>query len=34
LHDAEPQGKLQPGKLVALAGVGGGMSWGCNLIRW
>jgi 3-oxoacyl-[acyl-carrier-protein] synthase-3 len=34
LHDAEAQGKLQPGKLVALAGVGGGMSWGCNLIRW
>jgi len=34
LADAEAQGKLQPGKLVALAGVGGGMSWGCNLIRW
>ncbi len=34
LHDAESQGKLQPGKLVALAGVGGGMSWGCNLLRW
>lgn len=34
LHDAEAQGKLQPGRLVALAGVGGGMSWGCNLIRW
>jgi 3-oxoacyl-[acyl-carrier-protein] synthase III len=34
LHDAEAQGKLKPGKLVALAGVGGGMSWGCNLLRW
>jgi 3-oxoacyl-[acyl-carrier-protein] synthase-3 len=34
LADAESQGKLQPGRLVALAGVGGGMSWGCNLIRW
>jgi 3-oxoacyl-[acyl-carrier-protein] synthase-3 len=34
LADAEAQGKLQPGKLVALAGVGGGMSWGCNLLRW
>ena len=34
LHDAEAQGKLKPGKLVALAGVGGGMSWGCNLMRW
>lgn len=34
LHDAEAQGKLRPGALVALAGVGGGMSWGCNLLRW
>lgn len=34
LHDAETQGKLKPGRLVALAGVGGGMSWGCNLMRW
>jgi 3-oxoacyl-[acyl-carrier-protein] synthase-3 len=33
-HDAEAQGKLKPGALVALAAVGGGMSWGCNLIRW
>lgn len=34
LHDAEKMGKLKPGALVALAGVGGGMSWGCNLLRW
>ncbi len=34
LHDAEAQGRLKPGALVALAGVGGGMSWGCNLLRW
>lgn len=34
LFDAESQGRLQPGKLVALAAVGGGMSWGCNLMRW
>jgi 3-oxoacyl-[acyl-carrier-protein] synthase-3 len=34
LHEAESQGKLKPGMLVALAGVGGGMSWGCNLMRW
>lgn len=34
LHDAEAQGKLKPGSLVALAAVGGGMSWGCNLLRW
>lgn len=34
LHEAESLGKLRPGMLVALAGVGGGMSWGCNLLRW
>ena len=34
LNDAEAQGRLKPGALVALAGVGGGMSWGCNLLRW
>jgi 3-oxoacyl-[acyl-carrier-protein] synthase-3 len=34
LREAESQGKLRPGMLVALAGVGGGMSWGCNLMRW
>jgi 3-oxoacyl-[acyl-carrier-protein] synthase III len=34
LIDAENQGLLQPGKLVAMAAVGGGMSWGCNLLRW
>ena len=34
LVDAESQGLLQPGKLIALAAVGGGMSWGCNVLRW
>jgi 3-oxoacyl-[acyl-carrier-protein] synthase-3 len=34
LHDADSQGRLKPGMLVALAAVGGGMSWGCNLMRW
>jgi 3-oxoacyl-[acyl-carrier-protein] synthase-3 len=34
LHDADLQGRLEPGMLVALAAVGGGMSWGCNLMRW
>jgi 3-oxoacyl-[acyl-carrier-protein] synthase-3 len=34
LFDADAQGLLKPGKLVALAAVGGGMSWGCNLMRW
>lgn len=34
LYEAQADGRLQPGMLVALAGVGGGMSWGCNLMRW
>ncbi|MDQ3000360.1 MAG: ketoacyl-ACP synthase III [Fibrobacterota bacterium] len=34
LHEADAQGRLKPGMLVALAAVGGGMSWGCNLMRW
>jgi 3-oxoacyl-[acyl-carrier-protein] synthase III len=34
LHEAQAQGRLKPGMLVALAAVGGGMSWGCNLMRW
>ena len=34
LFEAEQQGRIKPGMLVALAAVGGGMSWGCNLIRW
>jgi 3-oxoacyl-[acyl-carrier-protein] synthase III len=34
LHEAEAQGRLKPGMLVALAAVGGGMSWGCNIMRW
>jgi len=34
LYEAEQAGKLKKGMLVALAGIGGGMSWGCNLFRW
>ncbi len=34
LYEAERDGRLKPGMLVALAAVGGGMSWGCNLVRW
>ncbi len=34
LYEAEQEGRLKPGMLVALAAVGGGMSWGCNLVRW
>ncbi|HKP96388.1 MAG TPA: beta-ketoacyl-ACP synthase III [Fibrobacteria bacterium] len=34
LHEAQGQGRLEPGMLIAFAAVGGGMSWGCNLMRW
>ncbi len=34
LNDALLEGRLKPGMLVALAAIGGGMTWGCNLIRW
>ncbi len=34
LWEAQEKGLLAPGKLVALAAIGGGMSWGCNLVRW
>jgi 3-oxoacyl-[acyl-carrier-protein] synthase-3 len=34
LYEAEAEGRLKPGMLVGLAAVGGGMAWGCNLIRW
>jgi len=34
LYEAEQEGRLKPGMLVGLAAVGGGMSWGCNLVRW
>jgi len=34
LNEATLEGRLKPGMLVVLAGVGGGMSWGCNLVRW
>jgi 3-oxoacyl-[acyl-carrier-protein] synthase-3 len=34
LYEAEQVGRLKRGDLVALAGIGGGMTWGCNLLRW
>lgn len=34
LYEAEAEGRLKPGMLVALAAVGGGMAWGVNLLRW
>ncbi len=34
LHEAVEQGKIKKGDLVVLAGFGGGLTWGANLIRW
>jgi 3-oxoacyl-[acyl-carrier-protein] synthase III len=34
LYEALEEGKLKKGNLVAFAGIGAGMSWGCALFRW
>jgi len=34
LHEAVRDGRIQPGDLVMLEAMGGGLSWGANLIRW
>ena len=34
LHEAVEAGRLQPGDLVFFAAIGGGMTWGLNLLRW
>jgi len=34
LFEAIEQGRLKPGMLVCFVAIGGGMTWGCNLIRW
>ncbi len=34
MADAMSQGKIKKGDLVVLAAIGGGMSWGCNVVRW
>jgi 3-oxoacyl-[acyl-carrier-protein] synthase-3 len=34
LREAEQQGRLKPGMLVAMAAIGGGMNWGSVLFRW
>ena len=34
LTDAQDNGRIQPGALVALTALGGGFSWGSSLIRW
>ena len=34
LADAAEDGRLQPGKLVLLTGMGAGLTWGSALINW
>jgi 3-oxoacyl-[acyl-carrier-protein] synthase III len=34
LADAALDGRLQPGKLVLMTGMGAGLTWGSALIRW
>ncbi len=34
LDAAVRDGRIQPGHLVVLAAVGGGMTWGAALLRW
>jgi len=34
LADAAAQGRLQPGKLVLMTGMGTGLTWGSSLIEW
>jgi len=34
LYEAEQQGRLKPGMLIAMPAIGGGMNWGCVLFRW
>jgi 3-oxoacyl-[acyl-carrier-protein] synthase-3 len=34
LADAAADGRLKPGKLVLMTGMGAGLTWGSALIRW
>lgn len=34
LHEAREQGRLGPGKVVALVAFGGGLTWGASIVRW
>jgi 3-oxoacyl-[acyl-carrier-protein] synthase-3 len=34
LADASDDGRLEPGKLVLMTGMGAGLTWGSALIRW
>jgi len=34
LAEAQADGRLQPGKLVLMTGMGAGLTWGSALMRW
>jgi 3-oxoacyl-[acyl-carrier-protein] synthase-3 len=34
LADAEADGRLAPGKLVLMTGMGAGLTWGSSVIEW
>jgi 3-oxoacyl-[acyl-carrier-protein] synthase-3 len=34
LDAAAGDGRLRPGQLVCLDGIGGGLAWGAVLLRW
>ena len=34
LADAQADGRLQPGKLVLMTGMGAGLTWGSALMKW
>jgi 3-oxoacyl-[acyl-carrier-protein] synthase-3 len=34
LADAEAEGRLRPGSLVLMTGMGAGLTWGSALMRW
>jgi 3-oxoacyl-[acyl-carrier-protein] synthase-3 len=34
LREALDAGRIKRGDLLALTAIGGGMTWGCNIIRW
>jgi 3-oxoacyl-[acyl-carrier-protein] synthase-3 len=34
LADGSDDGRIEPGKLVLMTGMGAGLTWGSALIRW
>jgi 3-oxoacyl-[acyl-carrier-protein] synthase-3 len=34
LADAQAEGRLEPGRLVLMTGMGAGLTWGSGLIEW